>query len=344
MKITDFEVYNATNYFTIFECSKEDKMRLLSYVSWLLEFDITEKILADKKFSPSEQWQEWLMGNYVAFSEKNIMYKSGHKFYHSYAPFFFPAYNQGSLWEHLKLIYAAVRRWAGTENASPIHSQKLFLNYYPETRIPEIHDVLIKYHHGAYFRALESNALVGDVGRDVILEIGAGSAINPILNFLQYGSTSIIIDLPETISIAFALSKACAPGSHVALPNDVQMAIEEGETIESLIEENDFIFMLPTQTGILSDNLVDLAFNTASFQEMEISVVRNYIAMIYQCLKPAGSVALLNLEVSREIEGNSMSDYGLECFANGKFFDANFANTQIPSLKSLKYMCFVGNK
>jgi hypothetical protein len=60
MKIINYDEFNATNYFTFFECDLDDKRRLLLYISWLIESDANKKILTDTKFAPSGEWVKWL--------------------------------------------------------------------------------------------------------------------------------------------------------------------------------------------------------------------------------------------------------------------------------------------
>lgn len=344
MKITEYDEFNATNYFTVFECTQEDKLQLLNYLSWMILEGVNDKILADSKFSPSDVWKKWLSGNFLAFSENKIIFKSGHKLYYSYDPVFIPTHSTMFLKDTLKLIFNNLKRWISMDRNSPARVENVFRGFYPDVIFPVRHKEFLESHPGAYFRVLEPNILLGNVDRDVLLEIGAGAGVNPIVNYLNYNSKSIIIDLPETISIAFALIKTFIPSARVALPNDVQVAIDSGDSFEKIIERYDFIFILPIQIDLLGESFVDVAFNMASFQEMDISVVRNYIKLIHRVLKPGGHVALLNLEVSRQIKGNSIKEYGLDCFSKGELLNAKFANWQIPSLKHLKYVCFIGSK
>ena len=261
-----------------------------------------------------------------------------------YNPSFIPAYYNLKLIKLFKLVYVNLQRWFSLDRNSPIKSESAFSEFYPKHSFGIKHEDFMGVHPGPYFRILEPNVLMGDVNRDVLLEIGAGAGINPMFNFVNYGSTSIIIDLPETISMAFALIKTFIPTALIALPNDIDKEIKLGKSLETIIDSYDFIFLLPTQVSLLSENIVDVAFNMASFQEMDISVVRNYVSLIHKVLKPGGHVALLNLEISRQIPNNSMDKYGLECFEKGDFITAKFANWQISKLKGLKYICYIGSK
>jgi hypothetical protein len=272
------------------------------------------------------------------------MFKSGHKLYGSYNPSFIPAYYNLELMKLFKLAYVNLQRWFSLDRNSPIKSENVFSEFYPNHNFLIKHEDFLRVHPGAYFRILEPNILVGNVKRDILLEIGAGAGINPIFNFVNYGSTSIIIDLPETISIAFALIKTFIPSAKIALPNDIDKEIKLGRSLETITGCYDFIFLLPTQVSLLRENTVDVAFNMASFQEMDITVVRNYVSLIYKVLKPGGHVALLNLEKSRQIPNNAIDKYGLECFEKSNFITAKFANWQIRKMKGLKYVCYIGSK
>ncbi len=344
MKIVDYDVFNATNYYTVFECSKLEKLDLLTYLYWLEETDASNKIVSDEKYSPSGEWIKWLSGNFLAFSENQIMVKSGHKLYRSYNPQFIPAYSRLSFKVLIKHLFNTVKRFTLMDKLSYQASKSQFKKCYPNYEVGEEFYDIAESHPGAYFRALESNAILGDVRRDVAFEIGSGAGVNPIVNFLRFGSKSIILDLPETIQVAYILIKAFAPSSRVALPDKVDKEMLEGGSFENLVDKYDFVFILPTQAHLLDSGFVDVAYNTASFQEMDIEVVRNYVKLIHKVLKPGGAVSILNLEVSRQIKGNAVDQYGLALFKEGTLVDARFSNFQINGLENLKYICFVGKK
>jgi len=106
-----------------------------------------------------------------------------------------------------------------------------------------------------------------------IVEIGAGTGHLASLISRKYNSKIIIIDLFETLVHLIPYIKSTHLESNILFPNEV--------TKKKISSSNfDFIFLLPNQINLLSENNIDLVINTLSFQEMLNSEIKNYFKKI----------------------------------------------------------------
>lgn len=128
----------------------------------------------------------------------------------------------------------------------------------------------------AYYRALEANSLKSAGPPKVILEIGAGACMNVVHNYSLSKSKAIVVDLSETIYVGYSVLRILFPKASVVWPDRVNAAIEANQSIMKLMDSADFIFMLLTQVDFIEPEIIDSAFNIASFQEMDQEVVNNY--------------------------------------------------------------------
>jgi len=317
---------------------------MIKYLNWLIEKEVHQQVMENSKYSPSTTWKGWLAGNYVGFSDSRIMVKSGHKLHGSYDPIFIKCSQRGKVQWNFKELYGAVRKISSLilnsgNKDTPQGILRKFCSLYPEFYVnPELKRVM-KNHPGAFFRSSECGAMLGNIDRDVMLEIGAGAGVNPIINYFRFQSRNVIVDLPETISVAYLVVRTFAPDARILLPNEVDAMVGEEGSLEDLIKDYDFIFLLPTQLHRLPVGFASAACNVASFQEMDIEVVRNYVSFFHKSLRLGGVMVLLNLEVSRQIPGNTVHEYGLEQFATSEIVDAPFSNWQIRNLRGLRYVC-----
>lgn len=102
--------------------------------------------------------------------------------------------------------------------------------------------------------------------------------------------------------------------------------------------------MLPYQADLIEDGVMDVAFNVASFQEMNMDVANEYLSLFHRVLKPGGSLILENLKVSREVKGNSFENYQLDGFAEIKMCEPTYSNFVIKNLPQLEYFFYQGVK
>tara|TARA_B100001057_G_C22858557_1_gene953589 strand:+ start:1847 stop:2893 length:1047 start_codon:yes stop_codon:yes gene_type:complete len=346
MKSAEYSVFNAANYYSIFECSEAEREDILNYQLFLITDGQYDKILKHRKYSPSDIWKQWLSDTYVCFSSSHMMIKSGHRLLNSYNPFFFTTYSAKPQPGRLKqLIYACRKLFSGHDIDAKAHG-KLYSEIYSQSYLPadDIHRNCIALNPGAYYRALEVNSLKRHIMPQLILEVGAGACMNIAHNYSQSKSKAIIVDLPETIYVGYSVLRTLFPNASIVLPDQINTAIKTNKSILSLLKSSDFIFMLPTQVDFIEPGIIDSAFNIASFQEMEQEVVNNYLAMIHKSLKVGGSLTMMNLSTSRQIGGNAMSEYNLELFSDGSTFEPKYSNKIIKKLKGLSYVVFDGIK
>lgn len=188
---------------------------------------------------------------------------------------------------------------------------KSFQKFYPQANIPSEQRKWIDLNPNPYFRYYEAYLLKHKASHPPkrMLEIGAGACTNvAFYHSLFPHIKTLIVDLPEMIPVGYAFLKSTFPSLRICLPNKYN---------EHWNEENyDVTFTLPYQCDMIPKNHFDLAINVSSFQEMEISVVNNYIKLIWQCLKKGGSFISVNQEKSRHISENNLASYDFSMFGS----------------------------
>lgn len=126
--------------------------------------------------------------------------------------------------------------------------------------------------NGYYYQ----NILRGFVGEDqprTVLEIGAGNGNFPSILYHDWAPLRVIlIDLPETLSVAIPYLSSLFPQAKLVMPNEMQLS--------GLPDEFDFAFVTVDQLGLIADNSVDLAINCHSFQEMTHQQIGIYFKLV----------------------------------------------------------------
>ena len=110
-----------------------------------------------------------------------------------------------------------------------------------------------------------------------VLEIGAGSGLDTCTFVAEFGLKSLIIDLPEVLTLSSALIMTLFPNKQICLPNEINE--------DTPLESYDFVLLLPNQIGIAKPLICDLAINTSSFMEMHLNEVRRYFRLISKQLR-----------------------------------------------------------
>jgi len=109
-----------------------------------------------------------------------------------------------------------------------------------------------------------------------IAEIGAGSGNLMLLLKHHFNTKCIInIDLPETLILCIPFLNNIFPEAKILFPNEINRKINKDTLLNY-----DFIFLAPNQIDLLENGLIDLFINTASFGEMTMSQIANYINFI----------------------------------------------------------------
>src|SRR5579883_2573095 len=138
-----------------------------------------------------------------------------------------------------------------------------------------------------------------------VMELGSGyGGQAEVICKLHPHITYIICDIPPQLYIAEQYLKSCFPGK--------VMSYSETARLESIhitqIASNRIIVLAPWQLERIIGN-VDLFWNSASFQEMEPNVVRNYISIIQPLT--AQYVYLLQLPAGQTIAREKGERYGV---------------------------------
>ena len=109
-----------------------------------------------------------------------------------------------------------------------------------------------------------------------IAEIGAGNGNLMSLLKHHFNSKCIInVDLPETLTLCIPFLENLFPNAKILLPNEINEKVGEDALLNY-----DFIFLTPGQITLLEENLIDLFINTASFGEMNMPQIEEYINLI----------------------------------------------------------------
>ena len=284
----------ACPYHTFFAANKDERSRLLSYKKWQIDTNCVESIKSSA-FAPSELWDGWLNDTFVAVNSIGVMIKSGHNFQASRIAL------ADTFKSQIAQIYSKAKRFPKNDISNK-NIEKLFHFHYPKNE-QTVDPVIKAMHPNPYFRYLEAMHLSGvkenkKHSANTILEIGAGAGAS-IAHREKLGYTKqFIIDLPDTVEVAFAFLCTVMNSKDIALPN------------ENVTENSKVIFCLPNQC-IDRVSEVDLAFNMSSFQEMDLNVVNSYLAFIDQKLNASGYFISCNQEKSRHIGANTVDGWVL---------------------------------
>ena len=238
---------------------------LLDYFRFIAEERVVER-LADSVYGPSSTWRDWARKTFIGFSTGGVLVQSGHNF----------SVSQPVSWRKRVRLPFQHRR-------SPPNYAAMFKRYYPDFLTPAAHAPLAEVHPVVYFRTAEA-VILSNVTPKRILEVGAGAGVHILFRHLLNTSLhSVVIDLPETIPVAYCLIRALAEKIDIALPHQNHNA--------------SIRFLLPFQDP--GDGF-DFAFNMASFQEMEIETVNAYLALFRERLLQGGTIQSVNLRCSKQ--------------------------------------------
>lgn len=104
-----------------------------------------------------------------------------------------------------------------------------------------------------------------------IMDIGAGNGNLASLLYHHLRARILIVDLPETLCLSIPFIADLFPMAKMVLPN------EAGRDRHS---QWDFLFLTPSQIGLIPDSCVDLTINADSFQEMTHEQIKEYFNLI----------------------------------------------------------------
>lgn len=110
-----------------------------------------------------------------------------------------------------------------------------------------------------------------------VMEIGAGNGNFPSILYHDWAPVRVIlVDLPETLTIAIPFLANLFPQAQMVLPHEIPST--------GLDEGFDFAFLTADQLHLVADSTVDLAINCHSFQEM----TREQIAIYFEFVQRTG--------------------------------------------------------
>lgn len=113
-----------------------------------------------------------------------------------------------------------------------------------------------------------------------VLEIGPGNGNFPSILYHDWSPIRVIlIDLPETISVAFSFLTHLFPEAIFVLPNEAE---------NGLPAHFDFAFLTVDQLSLVESDSVDLAINCHSFQEMTHAQLDIYYAFVQRVCRNLG--------------------------------------------------------
>ncbi len=110
-----------------------------------------------------------------------------------------------------------------------------------------------------------------------VLDIGAGSGLDTCTFVAEFGLKSLIVDLPEILTLSSALIMTLFPDKRICLPNEIDDDTD--------LENYDFVLIFPNQIERSKLLDCDLAINISSFMEMRLDEVRRYFQLITNQLR-----------------------------------------------------------
>lgn len=120
-----------------------------------------------------------------------------------------------------------------------------------------------------------------------VLEIGAGNGNFPSIFHHHWSPVRLIlVDLPETICLAFAFLANLFPKAKFVLPNEVEGG--------GLPEQFDFALLTVDQLNLIENDSVDLAINCHSFQEMTHAQIAIYFTFMQRICRNLGHIFTAN--------------------------------------------------
>jgi len=329
----------STRFITFAQITATERLRVLSYLSWITTQDVFNKILSHPLYAPSAIWKNWTSDTFLGFSADKLMLKSGHNFGVSFDSQLMPFPDkQETFMKVLKqaasLVLARLRQ---DRSFTREELSRAFLRCYPKATFFDVHDRLLALHPGSYFRAMEGWVLREVKAPRFQLEIGAGAGANLALSHSVYNDLhSVVIDLPETIYAAYLFLSSFNPSLKICLPHEVDDSWAP--------EKFDISFLLPFQTERIPNDQMNLALNASSFQEMGIETVNHYLALIKRTLAPGGYFLSINQAVSRHIRGNSLDAYQLDGFTIQKKVQAMFADWVARTVQGIHHIFLQAQK
>ncbi len=127
------------------------------------------------------------------------------------------------------------------------------------------------------------------------LEIGAGNGnLASLILHQRPGIKYMIVDLPETLEVAFAYLSHVFPKHRIFLPNEVS---------DELPDNYDVVLLTPEQTDLIPDRSIDLAVNTDSFQEMTHAQIDHYFDLFDRSTHDGSWVFVKNRVEKVPVEG-----------------------------------------
>jgi hypothetical protein len=141
------------------------------------------------------------------------------------------------------------------------------------------------------------------------MEIGGGSGNLASVLYKEYSPKLLLmIDLPESIVNSFVFLASIFPKAHFVLPNLAEDYINKYFANDLATEHGAIVFLTPLQAHFLPSNVVDLAINTHSFQEMTHDQIAEYFGLIERVSKEKSLFFCANRVEKIPCSGNSYTE------------------------------------
>ena len=162
-----------------------------------------------------------------------------------------------------------------------------------------------------YYLALEMLILINEtnniekVNFKNILEIGPGLCVFAIILFLNNNCSLFLIDIPETLNVAYLNLKIFLNDIEIFFPNEIDF--------NGKFQANKIFLITPNELKKLPKNYFNISINTSSFQEIDLKIVNNYINVCSDLLVKDGEFYSNNQSISRQLK-YSVEEYDLSKF------------------------------
>jgi hypothetical protein len=296
---------DKTMFQTVFSPSREEACALLEYVRFLWDHNEEEQISAHPLYGPSALWRQWAGQTFTGFSLEKILLQGGHAFPSSVevSAGGEPNGDQSSWRRAAGVLFGGRKENLIRQGRDPIQLFQRFKRFFPQVGVCPEHSRWYAWHPNPYFRCLEAYTLREKSPLpDTMLEVGGGACVNvAFYRSLNPALRTTVVDLPETIVFGYCFLRTVFPDLRIALPHQAGQD-QSGHPA-------DVVFLLPTQVDRVPDDSINFCFNMSSFQEMEITTVNHYLRYLCRKLKVGGKLLSVNLETSRYLEGNALTNY-----------------------------------
>ncbi len=305
MKINTEIKYTGTDAYSVFDVSREEKLRVLNYIKYTNDIN--------HKNNTSDFWSDLLNNSFIGFSKNQIILKSGNYFNFSYSLNFFESFHKNIFHKFYKLLKILFKEIYGTIFLKDFGRLESYQIKVKKKILRELKSTNIKYNDKLsdinflryidYFEVLNTANLKLNEN-NVVLEVGAGMSMSFLILHEEYKIKKFInIDLPQQIIVSFLILSSFT-NLKIGLPHEVN---------KTNLKEFDILLLEPHQKNLIENESIDLVLNVSSFQEMEIDVVNEYLSYIKDKLKFDKYLISVN-QINAKYTNANYDDYNLDLY------------------------------